>query len=124
MNKKWVHKSLKILAILLVIALFGASLNIIAVKTNEGKMPVLTYQYVSSNTHFDFTEKEKINNYPLTDILKIETKNYIHYFSIGDIFLYLSIIPIGIFLTKDTLSWGYRKIKKRWREDYGFKVHN
>ena len=116
--------NVRILLIFLFFSIIGALLNIIAMETNNGKMPVLTHQYISSSEHFGFTDKQQINNYFLSDIFKIETKKKFHYISIGDFLIYFGSYSVFILSSFMIIKIGYDKIKKLRKEDYGFKVYN
>jgi hypothetical protein len=74
---------------------YGSGLNMTAIKSNSGIMPVLD---------------KTANNYFITDIFPTFINNY--YFSIGDIFLLISTILFGILIFKYTR----KVINKQWGE--------
>ena len=82
--------------ILTVVLFIGATANFHAVQTNGGRMPV---QHSSQDTdrHFSFDEKSEVNNYYLTDIIRIPfIKSYSLTTSIGDIILITSWLGMAI----------------------------
>lgn len=96
-NKRKFNDDTKLFATLWVLTLFltvGLSLNLQAVLGNEGKMPV---QGLIDNRdiHFSFTDPSEVNNYYLTDMMKVPlTNDRILFFSIGDVIMVLSIISM------------------------------
>ncbi len=75
------------------IVYIGASFNFLAVLENGGRMPVqgipATYE-----KHFAFEDKDEVNFYYFTDIIKI--RNY--YVSIGDIILLMGAMVLVLAL--------------------------
>jgi len=82
----------------------GSAMNVLAIKSNDFRMPVYSELNYSTDSHFSFTEKEEINNYLLTDIIPFGNWMW----SVGDFLvagasaLYLSILIVAFF-TKYTV---------------------
>jgi hypothetical protein len=84
------------------LALFGGLLNVTAMLSNNGKMPVLLMDYkfddgtilpkenysFEDEEHFSFYDKKQIKNYYLVDIIPIKDYRY----SIGDMFMIFALI--------------------------------
>ena len=92
--------------IALIIMMMGSSMNINAIRTNDGKMPVYKYG-VETEIHKLFYNKSEVNNFYLTDIIKVDSINKI--ISIGDIFLTLGFSLLIINL----IIYGYNFIQLR-----------
>lgn len=85
------------LLIFLVILILGGLLNVIAVSSNGGKMPVYTKDSLEEGKkHFYFSDKNEVNEFYLTDIIRIKKA----YFSIGDLTSWISAIFIIINIIK------------------------
>jgi len=84
--------NLLILIVLLCVAgnivLAGGLLNILAISTNGGKMPVYAndIQFETSK-HFSFDEKNSVNNFILTDWIDIKFA----WMSLGDIMIFIGV---------------------------------
>lgn len=76
------------------ILLIGTSCNFIAIDNNSGKMPVIN-SFVDNEEHIGFFEKEEINNYYFSDIIKISILK--RTFSIGDLLIFFSFILMIIY---------------------------
>lgn len=103
---------LKIQNLFILIFLLGVVFNSVAVLKNDCKMPVLlSYNYEGEN-HEDFSDKEDVNYYYLTDIFKIRN---IH-FSLGDICLTIGGLGLGWVLLYQAKQ--YRRLKKggEWKD--------
>ena len=77
-----------------IVMIVGALLNILAIASNDGKMPVLADQSVNlSNlgSHFVFQDYTEVNKYYITDIFKMGGI----YFSIGDVIMFISGIILS-----------------------------
>lgn len=98
----------QIAILLLIMMLAGAVLNLIAISTNNGRMPVMTEYELNTNKHFAYQEehKELINNWILTDIIHVANK---YVASIGD---FLILLPI-IFLIINRINYYKMIIKNR-----------
>jgi len=86
----------------LVLLILGVAMNIIAVKTNDMKMPVLSTRYWTTEYHSSFIDKAEINNYHLVDIFKFDK----YKFSIGDVYMIIGISAftlVGIMLIKNKI---------------------
>jgi len=82
-----------ILALSIGLCLLGATANFTVVYENDCRMPVYTSEYISSNAHFAFEDKEEVEFFWLSDIIPI----WQGYASIGDI-LYLSGTVLAVML--------------------------
>ena len=102
-------------AMLMILALTGGFLNIMAVSLNNGRMPVL-YEHenytIDTKIHFSYTQDEKqdINKWYITDIIPLGNKMIM---SIGDLLIFLAI-PFLIFnvIRNIKISRKIRKMKK------------
>lgn len=87
-----------IICFCLIFILLGHYFNTIAVESNGNRMPVQSHHYSGyTNTHFYYESPSEVNNYLLTDIIRIGRTT----FSIGDFEMlggYLFLIIIAIFL--------------------------
>jgi hypothetical protein len=82
-----VAPKLLVLSVLLNIILIGALLNMLTITMNDGKMPVYTNSFEMDERHSSFTEPSQVKLFILTDIMSVNLKAFILYFSIGDIFV-------------------------------------
>lgn len=99
---------------LLNIALIGGFCNLMAVATNQGKMPVykptMTTSETGSERHFYFNNSADVKYYYLSDIFKIRTTHI----SIGDFLLFFScLLTIGM----DLILLRYYIIYRREKND-------
>lgn len=83
---------------IMILALIGTFLNIIAVTLNNGRMPVLYENenyIINTQTHFSYTleQKQYINRWFITDIIPIGNRAVM---SIGDLLIFLAI-PLTIY---------------------------
>jgi hypothetical protein len=78
---------LLVLSILLNIILMGSTLNLVTISLNDGKMPVYTNSFEMDDRHSSFTYPSEVNLFILTDIMSVNLKAFVLYFSIGDIFV-------------------------------------
>jgi hypothetical protein len=93
------------LTISFLVLMIGSSCNFKAISSNHGMMPVYNcYGGCSDSEHIEFSNKTKINNFYLVDILKIKQ----FYFSVGDLFLWIGFC--GIFFSSCVLI--YKNIKR------------
>lgn len=76
-----------VLTTLLNIMVLGGFLNVLAMSSNNGKMPVYTESIAGDDLHFTFTNPDEVNNFYLTDIIKARLGIFELYFSVGDIFI-------------------------------------
>jgi len=110
MKHKKVPKREKLLilaVIFLSLGTFGAFLNMSVVGNNDCRMPVYTGKWLlDTNTHFNFTEKESVNQFLLTDIIHIKLFRE-GYYSIGDILIYLG----GLGFIYGWFSYGVMRMK-------------
>lgn len=120
MNYKHEIKKLKCLnygLLFLVLLMFGGLLNTYVISSNGGKMPVLsTYSSGGTNSHFYYSDKETINNFIFTDIIKLPKSTW----SIGDLFLILgalgltfSIIKLGLIRIKHKQEKPIQEVHKQ-----------
>lgn len=81
---------------IMAIIMIGMTSNFIVITQNQGRMPVFTHYYINTTQHFSFQDKSEVNQFILSDIIKITFKNYYNYFSIGDILLYGGFFAIFV----------------------------
>lgn len=93
------------------ILLSGVTLNLIAVTSNENRMPVLTENFIDTKTHYNYTQKNEVQKWYLTDIINLKGKNNILHLSIGDLLLLIGFTIYSINL----IYYNYNTIKK-WRK--------
>ena len=77
-----------ILWLITVVTIIGMGFNFEAIMSNGGKMPVQTDFNYETEEHFSFQDKDEVNNYYLTDIIK--TGNMTS--SIGDWIMWISFL--------------------------------
>ncbi|GIW67811.1 MAG: hypothetical protein KatS3mg096_706 [Candidatus Parcubacteria bacterium] len=99
--------------------LIGANLNLYAVVSNDCKMPylikhrpIMDFDY-DSNKHKPIADFREAKVYFLTDFMSIPTLSKRIYFSLGDLFLYLSIILIFIYSAKEIKKIVKKKKNKK-----------
>ena len=113
MRIKHISKNERILLIaifLLVLSLIGGSMNDLARKTNNCKMPVLSNNSaLIDDEHSIFQDKSKVNYYFLTDILFVNFGKSLGQMSIGDVILTICYIGFAYF----TGSFVINKIKRK-----------
>ncbi len=88
----------------LFLMLLGASLNLIVVLANGGKMPVSTTELLNSNRHTNLNEHSRLPM--LADIFRLDVPIFgdgIH--SIGDLFIYASLYLAIILLLGYCVLW-------------------
>ena len=111
-KKREFNNDTKLFATLWILTLFltvGVSLNLQAVISNEGGMPVQGSGQ-DTETHFYYTDPSEVNYYYLTDIMKLPvTKDRTLYFSIGDLLMVVSILFMAF-----TNIYYYKKEKIIW----------
>jgi hypothetical protein len=102
-SKNYIFIVFFILSVLLNFSFIGVFLNMNVMIKNQGKMPVYSdVIYNSDSDHFYFNNYSEVNFPFLADIHQLETKEYIISYSIGDIFIILSIFSLlayAIFLS-------------------------
>ncbi len=84
--------------------MIGFLMNTSVMYFNDGRMPIIAdygTSEINDTTHFTITNRTEVKAYYLGDIFKIRLnkKNTIIFFSIGDIFLYLGLgaaISVGL----------------------------
>lgn len=123
LKKKEKEKYLKInlyiliyLGITLIISLIGGGMNILAIKTNGNKMPVLLQSfnivesfgvsYFEDERHFSYDSFNKVNYPILTDIIPLGNSIY----SIGDFLMYLAVF-LGLMIFSYDFYTVYKIIK-------------
>jgi hypothetical protein len=69
----------------------GGMMNIMAVSTNFGQMPVYAgYDSLGDDDHFMFSKESDVRNFDLVDKYSIPFSNdQTLYYSVGDIFIYV-----------------------------------
>ena len=82
---------------ILLFGFVGLVCNQIATASNGGKMPVLD-AVNGDETHLAFEEKGEVNNYYLSDIMKVPYKDRTMFFSIGDLIMVCALLLYLILL--------------------------
>lgn len=85
---KFFNKYLLMMSVGIIIIICGSSLNFIAIKSNDCRMPMYQ-QVIDTEEYFGFWDKSEVNNFYLTDRFIVDERT----FSLGDIF-----IIFGVFL--------------------------
>ena len=86
-------KQFLVMSILFNLLMTGIVLNTEALLKNGGKMPVLTDSFFATNTHFSYQDKDEVEIWILTDIIKWGNNVW----SIGDFILVISITLLTIY---------------------------
>ena len=94
-----------LLIFVLIFFMIGMTFNFLAIKNNEGRMPVLNTNY-DTKTHFGYTNFSEIEFAIFSD--NYSFLGYIH--SLGDIFMYFS--GIAIILLAITIIFKFSKLNK------------
>ena len=92
-----------------IILVFGGLLNVAAIASNGGKMPVYTNLDYNSSTHFTFQDKNEVNKFFLTDIIKIGGV----YHSLGDFFIYVGIVFLFFLLLQSFITKSRNRKKNK-----------
>ena len=121
LDKYNMHKTISFGLILqnlgLLLFLFGAAANHVAVTQNECRMPVLIDYKIDTDRHFSFKDSSNISYYWLTDIFESTSLNVM--FSIGDVLLtfgILLVVSAGVVVLRIQYKALIikRKLNKRW----------
>lgn len=91
----------------LIFVIVGAAMNMTAITSNGGKMPVKYDSYFESDYHFAFQDYSEIERPLFVDRIIIKIKSSKVIFSIGDIFAIVGLIGFIYNLIS------FRRIKKR-----------
>jgi len=91
--------SLKLDRNLIILALLiGMLLNVVAMASNDWRMPVKTNYIIDTNKHFNFEDREEIKYYQLSDIYKINLMNGKKmYISVGDLLIWICSLALLIY---------------------------
>ena len=85
--------------ICMAMVLAGGMLNVMAVATNDGRMPVYTDEFeMSTDTHFTFTDKADVSEFMIVDYIRINLpfSQSVAYYSIGDIIMVFSMAGLVV----------------------------
>lgn len=103
-NEKYYHLNqtyFNFVVMFALMALAGGMLNVLAVASNDGRMPFQYDESYETKTHFSFSNSEDISNYHLTD--NIQIKN--HFLSIGDLMMAVGVFGMGFFYLILLFRW-------------------
>jgi len=97
-TKLFLKKFFVFLTFVLIISVMGMLFNVLAVLLNGGRMPVYSNYHIQKTTHFSYSEFSKVNVFYFTDLFKIYHRNRILFFSVGDFFIYSSLLLLSLVL--------------------------
>ena len=72
--------------------LFGVILNYIVFSSNGFLMPVKTDYEFKNNMHFNYKNNSEIKLWMLSDIIGVQTENYIIKCSLGDLIILMGLV--------------------------------
>ena len=84
-----IEKADRYMLLMLLLAIIGGMMNLIAVFHNNMIMPVYTNESINSTTHIAFNVPEDVNKFIYTDWIKVDRGVYM---SVGDILIFYGII--------------------------------
>ncbi len=87
---------LLLVTLVAVLAVFGALMNLSTVTFNGGRMPVLTETHIDTGMHFSFTDKTSVVRWYLTDVIPLESENFVYMCSAGDVLIFIAIFSFAI----------------------------
>jgi len=79
-------------------SILGISSNLLCLYSNKWKMPV--YRGSNTKSHISYTNKKSVKFWFLSDIIKLDTKNWKNRTSIGDVLILLGVVLVwvGVFI--------------------------
>jgi len=92
------------------IILLGGLLNYATVAENGGRMPVYG-AITDSETHFQYEKPEQVKYPALTDIFVMHQGSRSHYYSLGDLIMFLGLGIFALFACKT--AYDYFQIRRK-----------